>query len=73
MGNNFATGSTLYQNFIAERNEILKHKWLESEKAGHDIGWEKSLVDWVFNHRGEWQKSKHNFKYNTKEIIQDRD
>jgi hypothetical protein len=73
MGNNFATGSTLYQNFIAERDEILKHKWLESEKAGHDIGWEKSLVDWVFNHRGEWQKSKHNFKYNTKEIIQDRD
>ena len=36
--------STLFQEFEAERQEILKHKWLESEKAGHDIGFEFSLL-----------------------------
>ena len=26
--------SSLYREFQAEREEILRHKWLESEKAG---------------------------------------
>ena len=30
--------STLYQDFLAERDEILRHKWLESEKAGKGGG-----------------------------------
>jgi hypothetical protein len=30
--------SALYREFLAEREEILKHKWIESEKAGFDIG-----------------------------------
>jgi len=47
--------SALYKKFIEERNEILKHKWLESEKAGHDIGFEKALLDWVFNYREKWR------------------
>jgi hypothetical protein len=25
--------STLYQEFLAERDEILKHKWIESERS----------------------------------------
>ena len=52
----FMTGSTLYKEFLAERDEILKHKWLESEKAGKDIGFEKALVNWCSNHRGDWKK-----------------
>lgn len=56
MDYNFATGSKLYKEFLAERDEILKHKWLESEKAGEDIGFEKALVNWVTNHRGPWKK-----------------
>jgi len=47
--------SALYKKFIEERNEILKHKWIESEKVGHDIGFEKALLDWVFNHREKWR------------------
>ena len=47
--------STLYKKFIEERNEILKHKWIESEKAGHDIGFEKALLSWVCNHREKWR------------------
>ena len=26
--------SLLYKEFLAEREEILRHKWIESEKAG---------------------------------------
>jgi hypothetical protein len=29
------------------KHEILLHKWYESEKAGHDIGWERAAVDWM--------------------------
>jgi len=47
--------SELYKEFLREREEILKHKWLESEKAGYDIGFEKALLDWVFNHRNNWR------------------
>ena len=36
--------SSVYQEFLAEREEILKHKWLESEKAGHDIGYERAVA-----------------------------
>ena len=43
--------SSIYQDFLAEREEVLKHKWIESEKAGHDIGYERALVDWIMNHR----------------------
>lgn len=49
---------SLYREFQAERNEILKHKWLESEKAGHDIGFENALIDWIMNHRTGWRKSR---------------
>ena len=41
--------SVLYKEFLAEREEILRHKWIESEKAGHDIGFEKALLDWIVN------------------------
>ena len=48
--------STLYREFLAEREEILRHKWLESEKAGTDIGFEPALTDWMVHHRSQWRK-----------------
>lgn len=54
-GKDFVQRSSLYQEFLAEREEILKHKWLESEKAGHDIGFERALLDWIRNHRDNWR------------------
>jgi hypothetical protein len=51
----FFEQSTLYQEFLAEREEILRHKWIESEKAGQDIGFEKALLDWILNHRAAWR------------------
>jgi hypothetical protein len=48
------TPSSLYKEFLAEREEILKHKWIESEKAGYDIGFDRALTDWVVKHRAAW-------------------
>lgn len=48
--------SALYREFLAEREEILRHKWLESEKAGYDIGFERALLDWIVKHRSNWRK-----------------
>jgi len=50
--------STLYREFQAEREEILKHKWIESEKAGRDIGFERALTDWIIKHRSKWRKDR---------------
>ncbi len=50
--------STLYREFQAEKAEILRHKWLESEKVGHDIGFERALVDWITRYRTEWRRSR---------------
>jgi Domain of unknown function (DUF4032) len=47
--------SLLYKEFLAEREEILRHKWIESEKAGHDVGFEKALLDWIVKHRSSWR------------------
>jgi hypothetical protein len=47
--------SLLYKEFLAEREEILRHKWIESEKAGHDVGFEKALLDWIVKHRSAWR------------------
>jgi hypothetical protein len=51
----FVRNSVLYKEFLAEREEILKHKWIESEKAGSDIGFEKALLDWIVKHRSNWR------------------
>jgi hypothetical protein len=52
----FVKNSVLYKEFLAERAEILKHKWIESEKAGKDIGFEKALLDWIMKHRSNWRE-----------------
>ena len=54
----FVKNSVLYKEFLAEREEILKHKWIESEKAGRDIGFERALTDWIIKHRSKWRKSR---------------
>jgi hypothetical protein len=50
--------SSLYREFQAEREEILRHKWIESEKVGRDIGFEQALTDWISKHRSMWRKNR---------------
>jgi hypothetical protein len=54
----FVKNSVLYKEFLAEREEILKHKWIESEKAGKDIGFERALLDWIVKHRSQWREKR---------------
>ena len=49
----------LYQLFLDLKVEINKHKWIESEKEGRDIGFESALVDWMAKHRNGWSKEKY--------------
>lgn len=53
-----ASPMRLYQEWQAERDEILRHQWLESEKAGRDIGLGSALVEWVLHHHADWRKGR---------------
>jgi hypothetical protein len=55
-----ANKSVLYKEFLAEREEILCYKWIESEKAGCDIGFERALVDWILKYRSSWREHRQN-------------
>jgi hypothetical protein len=57
--------SALYLEFLAEREEILRHKWIESEKVGHDIGFEKALLDWIVKHRAAWRTIRQGKPFNS--------
>ncbi len=57
-GNELVKNSSLYREFQAEREEILRHKWIESEKEGRDIGFERALTDWIIKHRSKWRKTR---------------
>ncbi|MEW5894262.1 MAG: hypothetical protein AB1650_00645 [Candidatus Omnitrophota bacterium] len=35
--------------------EIRKHKWIISEKAGHEIGFATAAVDWIKNYGDTWK------------------
>ena len=47
----------LYQHFSMMREEILKHKWFESEKAGKDVGFEYALLNWIVKHKDNWNSN----------------
>jgi hypothetical protein len=47
----------LCQAICAEKAEIMRHKWIESEKAGRDIGFEVALIDWTVRHHRLWRRA----------------
>jgi len=47
-----------YAEFKAELDQILRHKWLVSEKIGRDVGFEKALNEWAQNHRAAWRRQR---------------
>lgn len=46
--------SLYYRHVVDESKEIDKHKWIESEKAGEDIGKDKARWSWVCHHKNDW-------------------
>ena len=51
-------GSRFYKEHVARVEEVLKHKWIESEKEGRDIGFDRALVDWLVKHGAAWASSR---------------
>ncbi len=47
-----------YSEFKAELEQILRHKWLVSEKENRDVGFERALNEWAQNHRSEWRRDR---------------
>ena len=60
--------SDLYREFLLEREDILKHKWHLSEQAGHDVGFEIGLLDWIVKHRVAWRANREKEIAKEKEI-----
>ena len=46
----------------AQVEEILRYKWIESERAGHDIGFQRAALEWIErwaeSFREYWEKEK---------------
>lgn len=52
--------TSLYREYLALKEEVSKHKWYESEKAGQDIGWARALIDWTLKFKSKWLKERQN-------------
>lgn len=52
-----AAQSILYREVSAEREEIMRHKWFMSERAGYDVGYVRAMYDWVAKHRAAWRRA----------------
>ena len=44
----------------SQQEEIKKYKWIESEKAGRDIGWERAAREWLQNYFPGWKRHRWN-------------
>ncbi len=45
----------LRKELTEQWKEIEKHKWIESEKAGVDLG-DTAAMDWIKRHAAEWRR-----------------
>ena len=46
---------TLREEMDAIIEEINKYKWIESEKAGYDIGSNRAAFEWIDKHYDNWK------------------
>jgi hypothetical protein len=54
--------TSFYKEFKAQKEEIMKHKWYESERAGKDIGFARALIDWTIKFKTKWLESRRKIK-----------
>ncbi|MEA2034152.1 MAG: hypothetical protein U9N40_01455 [Euryarchaeota archaeon] len=48
-------GDRVKKAHLAQIDEIMKYKWIESEKAGCDLGRE-AVRDWIERYAGAWRR-----------------
>ena len=58
LANDSLKNSSLYREFQAEPEKVLNHKWHESRRVGHYVGFERALADWIMQHRANWRKNR---------------
>jgi hypothetical protein len=51
----------------SQLEEVKKYRWIESEKAGRDIGWERALTEWMQQHFPAWKR--HSWKQAVDEAV----
>jgi len=61
--------SKFNEDMEAQRKEIEKHRWIESEKAGKDIGASKAAEDWIANYAPIWRKERESLERNGWEYV----
>lgn len=49
--------TNLVREWLEMKQEIQRHKWIESEKSGRDIGWDRAFINWMMNHRRDFISS----------------
>ncbi len=45
----------LRTSMACQRDEIMKHKWIESEKAHRDLG-KDAVFDWISKYAEKWRR-----------------
>ena len=55
-----AMTKNLSQEVLLQKKEVIeeikRHLWIESEKAGHDIGFENAAKDWLEKYSRAWME-----------------
>lgn len=51
-----ATEDEVKKTNHAQMDEMEKHRWLESEKAGQDVG-KRAYFDWISKYARQWRES----------------
>jgi len=49
------THDELAEMIALEKEEIAKHKWIESQKAGYDLGI-YACLDWIHRYAAKWRE-----------------
>ena len=44
---------------LAEKEEMERYKWIESEKAGHDLG-NEAIIDWIHKYAAQFRETYNN-------------
>jgi hypothetical protein len=46
--------TSIYKESLAQKEEVMKHKWYESERAGRDVGFAYAIIDWTIKFKNKW-------------------
>jgi len=54
MGSSDFRDTAIMKRWRRIREEVLQHKWYESERVGQDVGWDYAYTDWLLKHGHEF-------------------